>query len=1537
MGLSHKSKSIGLRFGGVVVLAAIVAAATPVGAEESGTNWPWVVQRLSGTAAMHDAENDVWRALETGQVVPRGHRVCTSPGSAMELAGGHRSILVAGDAVLAVERIGGPLVALERGAALVRAPAGAGSLSVRVGAGAVSVDGRQALVTRLRGQAKAQVTLLGLDAACPPMDRSIYLLEDRPNRRMAVGYWVLPASQAREHESPRLTEHDVRVAIRNDVARVRVQETFVNRHRESVGGTFAFPLPRGASITRLALVDASGKATEARYGLRAEDAEPAVVKPGNPESLPSSGRVQTWRTPRLFQAAMPDVAAGGQQRVVVEYVQTLKSYFDRFTFQLPLTSAPGAVRAVDRLNVAVDLQADTPLADVVVASHPEARVQRLNPGQVQTSLRGSDWIGRRDLVLTWRLPERPAVVAEAYRAEGGTQGGVFRLTVRPKLPAVVGRTAGRTIAIVYDTSAGLDGPAMQDQKHALQTVMASLRPADRVRLFAADQTCRPLWDGYVSADSRALQHGVARVGRTTPAGASDLADALGRAARDVAAQPSDGERHLVYLGDGRPTSGALVKSDLVQAINPHLAGGKVRLTALVFGRRKASGWLKELVRHSGGSLLWPGRLARCRQIVHLWALNANRPPIVSGRCTVDGMPTRAVAPAVQSPIFPGDSVTFYGWSEKPGPMMVDLRGQRNGEPERQRWRSALPEPSSAHVHVGLQWARLSMAQLLSDRQTPRVREASIKLSRQWQLPNPYMRLRWTGAGEAAPTPWPMEVLVAAVPQQMGRLPDLPTAVAPSGEPAEQKDLLDRAMVDVALRIGQMQNDIGQVLRRAHRLIRSDPEQAAMMLQTALDKIKASDLHDRPELEGLRRRVKLSLRYATAAQERLELKRLDELRRQAEQAELDRRRVADQLKQEQINTMLEKARTLMHQKQYGQAAEAAKRALAMDPDIGESAVTGLLAQQRQRIQRVQRFEQYKRTQHFEAMRDVWESGTLRPDEPPMSFPSAAFWGDITRRRGTESSSHLGTTTRREEEIQRQLTRPVSIDFDNAPLSDVVDFLRNFTGVNIVLDNRAMEDVGVTPDTTVTLKLNEVSLKSTLKLLLGQLELAYLIRNEVILITTSEKAGGDLVTRVYPVADLVIGVGNYGDLGEGFWGGDGTGTGTGRGTGGSGWGGGTSGSSFRGTGGGITGGGSVRFSPTPGGSGSAKTDFTQDLIDLIRKVIEPESWEPSGAGVIRAIGNGSALIITAPGTVQDAMSTAWRLAPTGDPGARLEVLAKLGSDLDLASALSARLAERGDTHGAIDVLEAGLSQAGGGPAHYLQLAQLYRLAKRPRQERLRLLTSLLEAGPKSAAAHHALGWQLELDGQPAEALAAYKKGVALEQGKPQEWLAIARVAARAADTKALNWAVLQGMAFPGEVAERIKRIHDHYRFHRVKDTVGTDLVVTVRWDSDADVDLIVTEPDGSECSCASMATPGGGWLSGDSTDGSGSETYSRVRAAKGKYRIQVGCRRAADKPTTVTVDVWRWKGSTRQKHETFAVKVHRPGQVKDVIAITMPAAR
>jgi hypothetical protein len=106
------------------------------------------------------------------------------------------------------------------------------------------------------------------------------------------------------------------------------------------------------------------------------------------------------------------------------------------------------------------------------------------------------------------------------------------------------------------------------------------------------------------------------------------------------------------------------------------------------------------------------------------------------------------------------------------------------------------------------------------------------------------------------------------------------------------------------------------------------------------------------------------------------------------------------------------------------------------------------------------------------------------------------------------------------IEAALESPTQLEFIDTPLSDVIDYLKDYHGIEIQVDRKALSDVGIGTDTPVTKNLKGTTLRSALRLTLRELGLTYVVQDDVLLFTTPEEAKSRLETKTYPVADLVL---------------------------------------------------------------------------------------------------------------------------------------------------------------------------------------------------------------------------------------------------------------------------------------------------------------------------------------------------------------------------------------------------------------------------------
>src|SRR5262245_28953890 len=132
--------------------------------------------------------------------------------------------------------------------------------------------------------------------------------------------------------------------------------------------------------------------------------------------------------------------------------------------------------------------------------------------------------------------------------------------------------------------------------------------------------------------------------------------------------------------------------------------------------------------------------------------------------------------------------------------------------------------------------------------------------------------------------------------------------------------------------------------------------------------------------------------------------------------------------------------------------------------------------------------------------------------PFGAPEAAGQREAPRQPAVERPS----AARR---IEAELNKTTEIDMVEMPLKDVVQYLAERHQIPIVLNQKKLEEASVSIDTPITKNLRGIRLASALNLMLRDLELRYLVADEVLQITTPEDAESWLEVRVYDCRDLL----------------------------------------------------------------------------------------------------------------------------------------------------------------------------------------------------------------------------------------------------------------------------------------------------------------------------------------------------------------------------------------------------------------------------------
>ncbi|HUE72483.1 MAG TPA: hypothetical protein VMP01_16485 [Pirellulaceae bacterium] len=340
----------------------------------------------------------------------------------------------------------------------------------------------------------------------------------------------------------------------------------------------------------------------------------------------------------------------------------------------------------------------------------------------------------------------------------------------------------------------------------------------------------------------------------------------------------------------------------------------------------------------------------------------------------------------------------------------------------------------------------------------------------------------------------------------------------AGSPIEQvqsqQELLRQKLV----------REISSEQKSAEKLAASDPQEALVNLKKVRERVAGADVEPAAKKQLLTL-VDRSITELTAYIEQNKSTIENRERNDAIKADIARDREMTVETQNKLAGLVESFNKLMEEQRYAEAEVIAKQSLEIAPN---NALTVSMVEKSAFAKQHSFNESLKRRKEANflgQMNSIEESSLGFDDREPWIFGDVTKWEQLTRSRAKLLSEQQRLSPV-EQEIYKSLNKQVEVRFNNRPLSEVLATLSKMTGVNIHPDHAALHSEGITTDTPVTIDLEQpISLRSALNLMLSQMRLSYVIRDEVLKITSEQTRDSNVHPKVYYVADLVVPIPNF----------------------------------------------------------------------------------------------------------------------------------------------------------------------------------------------------------------------------------------------------------------------------------------------------------------------------------------------------------------------------------------------------------------------------
>src|SRR5262245_8088827 len=345
-----------------------------------------------------------------------------------------------------------------------------------------------------------------------------------------------------------MLNHKVTVAIEDQAAVTRVEQTFRNHTDRALEATYVFPVPPGASVNSFALwvsgKEVKGELVEAN---KAREIYTSIVRrtqdPGLLEHLGNN----------LLRLRVFPIAARSDQKVSVRFTSVTPRESGLIEYVYPLKTDSKGTATLEAFSVDVTLKSQHGVQNVYSPTH-SITVKRTTDRLVEAHFSRNQAVLDRDFQLFYQLGARdvglPALTHRPIAGEPGT----FLLLIAPQLKMAKDQRIPQDVILVLDTSGSMAGEKMEQARKALKYCLDNLTAKDRFGLINFATVVNKYKEGLTDAGKDQVAQAKKWVDELEATGGTAIYDALEAA---LEFRPRDESRTftIVFFTDGQPTIG----------------------------------------------------------------------------------------------------------------------------------------------------------------------------------------------------------------------------------------------------------------------------------------------------------------------------------------------------------------------------------------------------------------------------------------------------------------------------------------------------------------------------------------------------------------------------------------------------------------------------------------------------------------------------------------------------------------------------------------------------------------------------------------------------------------------------------------------------------------------------------------------------------------------------------------------------------------------------------------------------------------------
>lgn len=356
-----------------------------------------------------------------------------------------------------------------------------------------------------------------------------------------------------------MLNHQVTIAIEDQVAVTRVEQTFRNHTDRALEATYVFPVPRGASVRKFSMwvngSEVNGELVEADKARQIyTDIVRRTQDPGLLEYMDNN----------LLRLRVFPVPARGDQKIALSYTSVAPRDTSVVEYVYPLKSGAKAVSTLEKFSIQATIKSQHAIQNVYSPTHA-LTLQRTGDREVRVAFERDQALLDKDFQLFYALGDRDVgLTALTHRPSRG-ENGYFLLLISPRVEMSKLYVVPRDVVFVLDTSGSMRGTKMVQAQKALRYCLENLNPRDRFAALNFATTVNRYKEGLKEATPEEIGQACKWVDALENTGGTAIDDAL-TAALQLRSNDATRSFTVVFFTDGQPTIGETNPNKILQHV-----------------------------------------------------------------------------------------------------------------------------------------------------------------------------------------------------------------------------------------------------------------------------------------------------------------------------------------------------------------------------------------------------------------------------------------------------------------------------------------------------------------------------------------------------------------------------------------------------------------------------------------------------------------------------------------------------------------------------------------------------------------------------------------------------------------------------------------------------------------------------------------------------------------------------------------------------------------------------------------------------------